>query len=165
MLSRTRGRGRNYHCPLRHEWRRPPRMNRSGTASSQLGLVGEDRNGGGANMQEHAGNRCGVLTILPIPINNRHRHRQDVNNVSRRSSSTTPGIQSVQSSQRGRERKGGVVEEGRRACTTTASDGLSDDAPLCPSHSGNIHPSPSSPPRPEAHQCKGDEALVTMPPS
>lgn len=116
-------------------------------------------------MQEHAGNRCGVLTVLPIPINNRHRHRQDVNNVSRRSSSTTPGIQSVQSSQRGRERKGGVVEEGRRACTTTASDGLSDDAPLCPSHSGNIHPSPSSPPRPEAHQCKGDEALVTMPPN
>lgn len=76
-------------CPLRHRWCRPPRMNRSGTASSQLGLVAESRKGGkgggeggGANMQEHAGIWCGVLTISPISVNNRHRHRRNVNGAS-----------------------------------------------------------------------------------
>ena len=47
--------------PLHRNWHRPPRMSRSGTASSQLGLVDENdentKEGGGegeANMQEHA---------------------------------------------------------------------------------------------------------------
>lgn len=45
-------------CPLRHRWCRPPRMNRSGTASSQLGLVDESRKWGKGGGGREGGQTC-----------------------------------------------------------------------------------------------------------